>query len=75
MAVTEVSHPHFSLPQVGKSRWKQIQPLLGISREKWRQLCLDGKAPKPTRLGERCTVWDNSEVHRWIADPLNYQAK
>lgn len=73
MVATASQFP-LDLPQVGRSRWRQLQPLLGISREKWRQLCMDGKAPKPTRLGERCTVWDNREVHRWIADPLNYQA-
>lgn len=27
----------------------------------------DGKFPKPYRLGERCTVWDATDVDEWLA--------
>jgi prophage regulatory protein len=64
-----------SLPLVGRSRWTQIQPFLPVCRETWRTMCRAGKAPKPVRLSPRCTVWDNVEVHRWLADPLGYRAE
>ncbi|SOY56024.1 Transcriptional regulator, AlpA family [Cupriavidus taiwanensis] len=63
-----------ALPRDGYSRFKQLQPFLPVSREKWRQLTRDGRAPAPVRLGARCTVWKNSDVHEWLADPLNYKA-
>ncbi|NML99663.1 AlpA family phage regulatory protein [Paraburkholderia sp. RP-4-7] len=62
-----------SLPLIGLSRWKQIEPFVGVSRETWRKLCLEGRAPRPIRLSPRCTVWDNCELLRYLADPLNYQ--
>lgn len=61
------------LPAVGMSRWQQLQHVIPVSREKWRQLCMAGRAPAPIRLSERCTVYKNSEVHRWIADPIGYR--
>ncbi|MFL9987136.1 helix-turn-helix transcriptional regulator [Paraburkholderia sediminicola] len=64
-----------ALPLVGQSRWHQIEPFLPFSRETWRKLCRDGKAPTPTRLSERCTVWNNTEIHRWLADPLHYRTE
>jgi prophage regulatory protein len=63
-----------SLPEIGKSRWSEIAPFSPISREKFRLLSLAGKAPRPERMGIRCTFFDNREVHRWLADPLNYSA-
>jgi predicted DNA-binding transcriptional regulator AlpA len=33
----------------------------------WRKLGSDPKAPKPIRLGARHTVFDESEIDRWIA--------
>ncbi|WP_426396279.1 helix-turn-helix transcriptional regulator [Ralstonia sp. R-29] len=64
-----------TLPQIGHSRWSQIKPFLAISREKWRQLTIEGRAPKPIRMGERCTVYLNSEVRRFIEDPLGYRVE
>ncbi len=32
-------HKHVdTLPEVGHSRWKQIEPFVGVSRETWRKL-------------------------------------
>lgn len=62
------------LPAIGLSTWRQIAPYLPIGRETWRKLCIAGKAPKPIRLSEKCTVYSNAEVHRWLADPLGYAA-
>ncbi|MBN6729732.1 AlpA family phage regulatory protein [Burkholderia multivorans] len=67
-------HKHVdTLPEVGHSRWKQIEPFVGVSRETWRKLCRAGKAPRPIRLSPRCTVWSNDEMHAYLADPLGYR--
>lgn len=63
-----------TLPTVGQSRWNQIKPFLPVSRETWRKMCRDGRAPKPVQLSERCTVWNNAEILRWIDDPAGYRA-
>jgi prophage regulatory protein len=60
------------LPFTGKSRWSKIAKFSPVSRETFRKLSLQGKAPQPERLGTRCTYYDNSEVHRWLKDPANY---
>jgi predicted DNA-binding transcriptional regulator AlpA len=66
---------HDTLPRDGHSRWKQLAPFLGVSRETWRKLCLAGRAPRPIALSARCTVWKNAQVHQWLADPTNYRAE
>lgn len=63
-----------TLPAIGKSRFKNFAPYCPISREKFRQLSLQGRAPQPERLGIRCTYYDNAELHRWLKDPANYLA-
>lgn len=63
-----------ALPLVGHSRWAQIAPFVGVSRETWRQLCLAGRAPAPIRLSPRCTVWKNADLHAYLHDPLQYRA-
>jgi predicted DNA-binding transcriptional regulator AlpA len=63
-----------TLPQVGMSRWNQLRHFIPVSLESWRKLVNAGKAPKPVKLSERCAMYSNAEVHRWISDPANYQA-
>ncbi|QLI82952.1 transcriptional regulator [Chitinibacter fontanus] len=63
-----------SLPADGLSRWRQFAPFSPVSRERFRQLCKIGRAPQPIRLGIRCTMYSNRELHRWLADPINYRA-
>lgn len=62
-----------SLPSVGMSRWQTLRHFIPISRESWRQLVNSGKAPKPVKLSERCSMWPNAEIHRWLADPISYR--
>ncbi|MCX4137917.1 AlpA family transcriptional regulator [Paraburkholderia sp. SEWSISQ10-3 4] len=38
-------------------------------------MCWEGRAPKPVRLSLRCTVWDDTQIHAWLADPLGYRAE
>lgn len=63
-----------ALPRVGKSRWQQLKGFVPVSRETWRKLVREGRAPQPERISDRCTVYDNGEMHRWFADPANYRA-
>lgn len=62
-----------TLPTVGMSRWDTLSYFVPISRESWRKLVIAGKAPQPVRLSERCTMYSNEEVHRWLADPKGYE--
>ncbi|AMR77269.1 helix-turn-helix transcriptional regulator [Cupriavidus nantongensis] len=62
------------LPKDGVSRFGQIAPFIPFSRETWRKLVQAGKAPQPIKMGDRCTVYRNAEVHAWLADPVNYRA-
>ena len=64
-----------NLPFDGMSRWSQIAPFSPFCREKFRQLVRAGKAPQPVRFSERCTAYSNHELHKFFADPLNYQAE
>ena len=66
--------PQFINPQ-GKSRWKDLEPFSPVSREKFRLLVKDGRAPQPLRLGVRCTFYSNAEFLRWLEDPANYSAE
>ena len=63
-----------TLPQIGMSRWSQIKTFIPFSKEKFRQLSLAKKAPQPIRMGIRCSFYLNEEIHRFLADPLNYRA-
>jgi prophage regulatory protein len=63
-----------TLPTVGMCRWDTLSHFVPISRESWRKLVNAGKAPKPVRLTERCTMYSNAEVHRWLANPSDYVA-
>ena len=60
------------LPPIGRSKFSQIEPFIGMCRESWRKLGLAGKAPRPIRLTSSCSLYDNAEVHRWISDPARY---
>lgn len=63
-----------TLPVDGMSRWRQLSPFAPFSREKFRQLVNAGKAPPAIRLSDRCTCYSNRELHKFLADPLNYAA-
>ena len=62
-----------TLPATGKSRFSQFKKFIPVSKEKFRQLSKAGRAPQPERMGIRCTFYDNGELHRWLADPVNYR--
>ena len=64
-----------TLPKDGMSRFKQFQTFLPVSRETWRKLVRDKRAPQPVRMGTRCNLYRNSDLHAFLADPLNYRAE
>lgn len=66
---------HAELPKEGLSRFEQFANLLPFSREKFRRLGLQNRAPKPIRLGSRITFYRNSELHKFFANPTDYQAE
>lgn len=61
-----------TLPKIGMSRFSQFKKFLPLSREKFRQLSKAGKAPKAIRMGSRLTMYSNEELHRFLANPLDY---
>jgi len=63
-----------TLPADGMSRLSQLKKFLPFSRETFRKLSRDGKAPQPIRMGIRCTFYKNRDLHEFLADPLNYRA-
>ncbi len=63
------------LPFDGMSRFGQFKKFLPLSREKFRQLSRQGRAPQPIRMGIRLTMYSNKELHRFLADPLMYEAE
>ncbi len=73
MAMKEIIPIPETLPVTGKSRFSQFKKFSPVSKEKFRQLSKAGRAPQPERLGIRCTFYDNQELHRWLADPVNYK--
>ncbi|PXW18435.1 helix-turn-helix transcriptional regulator [Paraburkholderia caballeronis] len=62
------------LPLDGFSRWSDLQRFIPVSRETVRQHELAGRFPRHQKITQRCTVWPNREIHRWLADPVNYRA-
>lgn len=74
-ATTESQATPQTLPTVGMSRFKQIQPFLPISRETWRVMVRAGHAPQPVRFSLTCVMYKNEELHQFLADPLNYRVE
>ncbi len=59
------------LPE-GLYRWNEVKEFIPVSREKWRQLVIAGKAPASIKLSLTCVVWRGSDVLEWLADPVGY---
>ena len=63
------------LPTDGMSRYRALSSYIPVSREKWRTLVREGKAPQPITLSSRCVMYRNADIHEWLKDPLNYRAE
>ncbi len=66
--------PRETLPLDGFSRWHQIARFLPYSRETARLREIEGRFPRRIRLTQRCSVWPNRELHRFMDDPVHYRA-
>ena len=75
MSNKPLSISNVALPIHGCSRWSQFKPFSPFSRETFRKLSIAGLAPQPIRMGIRMTMYSNVELHRFLADPLNYRVK
>ncbi|MDR5741576.1 transcriptional regulator [Caballeronia sp. LZ029] len=73
-ARTPATPSNETMPATGLGRWRTFGRFVGVSREKWRLLVLEGKAPQPIRMGIRCSLYEYAEIHQWLSDPLNYRA-
>lgn len=62
------------LPLTGMSRWADFAEYMPFSRETFRKLSLCKKAPQPMRLGVRCTFYRNEDIHRFLENPLEFDA-
>ena len=72
--VSAVTTPN-NLPHNGMSRFNQIKPFLPVSRETYRKMVRAGKAPQPIHLFLTCVMYQNSDLHAFLADPVNYRAE
>ncbi|ABI56414.1 helix-turn-helix transcriptional regulator [Alkalilimnicola ehrlichii MLHE-1] len=52
---------------------REVIDVTGLSESTiWRRE-QEGRFPPRIRLGQRMTVWRESDVHEWLADPVGYQ--
>lgn len=63
-----------TLPPAGYSRFNQIKLFFPVTREKWRTMVRQKRAPQPVVLSSKHVIYKNSEVIKFLADPVNYQA-
>lgn len=64
----------YNLPETGFLRIRDIIRPHGpipVSRSTWWQGVKDGRFPKPTKLGERITVWRVEDIRTLIAEGAN----
>ena len=47
-------------------RIKQVQDRAGFSRSKIYDLIANGDFPAPIKMGERVSLWPESEINAWI---------
>ena len=67
-----VEQQQTALPAGGLSRYADFANTLPFSRETFRKLSLEKKAPQPMRIGVRCTFYRNDDILRFLADPLGF---
>lgn len=55
-------------------RMKSVLLQTGLSKSTLYRRIADGTFPRQFRIGEQSIGWYESEVNKWVADPLGYQA-
>ena len=55
-------------------RLKTVLARTGLSRSTVYRMVANGSFPRQRRIGIQATGWYQSEVEKWISDPLGYRA-
>jgi prophage regulatory protein len=53
-------------------RIRTVLARTGLSRSTIYRKMKDGTFPSQVRISEHCSGWRESEINRWIADPMQY---
>ena len=70
-----VPQPTSNLPVDGMSRWNQLKHFVPFSKETFRKMSKEGKAPMGIQITLRCTCYSNKEMHRFFEDISNYSSE
>ena len=54
-------------------RIADLQEKVGLSRSQIYKLIADGDFPKQSKVGERISVWQESEVEEWMFSKINIE--
>jgi len=54
-------------------RMRTVLARTGLSRSTIYRKMKDGTFPSQVRLSEHCSGWRESEINRWVADPMRYR--
>ncbi|MCX8966893.1 helix-turn-helix transcriptional regulator [Erwinia psidii] len=57
-----------AIPTTGYIRRYRLAALLGMSLSTIDRKVRNGTLPKPTKLGEKITVFDAVEINHWLAE-------
>lgn len=55
-----------NLPQIGYVRLPTILGVFPVSAATWWNMCRDGRAPKPVKLGPRITAWRATDIRAML---------
>ncbi|GAA0555156.1 prophage regulatory protein [Rhizomicrobium palustre] len=53
-------------------RMRTVLQRIGLSRSTVYRKMKEGTFPSQVRLSEHCSGWRESEINRWINDPVHY---
>lgn len=53
-------------------RIRTVLERTGLSRSTIYRKMKDGTFPSQVRISEHCSGWRESEINRWMADPVRY---
>ena len=54
-------------------RMDDLREKVGLSRSQIYKLIADGDFPKQNKVGERISVWQESEVEEWMVSKINIE--
>lgn len=63
------------LPPEGFIRQRRLLEVVPLSKSTLMRRVAEGRFPPPVKLGARLNLYEVSEVRRWMAAPLEYEAR